>query len=157
MQLTEPQKVALKAHIIATPDLEFMFTEGNLAGLADALNANAPGPYIVWRTNVTDQEIMLNGFDWARVDNLAAGQARIWDWMFRFGSINPSKPNIRLGIEATWKGTAADLAVRAAVYVHCKRSASRFEKLFAVGAGTTAEPAVMGAEGPLPFDALMNL
>jgi hypothetical protein len=94
---------------------------------------------------------MQNGFDWTRVDNLAVGKARIWDWMFdnQSTTINPSKQNVRAGIEAVWVGTAADLAVRAAVYVHCKRIANRVERFFASGTGSDAVPGLLTFEGEL--------
>jgi hypothetical protein len=107
--------------------------------------------WVVWRTNVPIDDIMRNGMDWARVDNLTAGKARIWDWMGRLGTLDASKPNIRAGIDATWVGTAADLAVRATVYTHCKRPATRGEKVLSTGTGTTASPATMGYEGPLRY------
>lgn len=110
-------------------------------------NQLAAPEFIVWKTNVVVDEIMRNGMDWARVDNLTVGKARIWDWMSRLGSFDASKPNIRAGIDAAWVGTAADLAVRAAVYVHCKRSCTNYEKIFAIGTGTTASPATMTVEG----------
>ena len=52
---------------------------------------------------------------------------------------------IRAGIDATWVGTAADLAVRATVYTHCKRAATRAEKSLAnlTGAGTDAVPGLL--------------
>ena len=53
--------------------------------------------------------------------------------------------NVRAGIEAVWVGTAADLAVRAAVYGHCKRNATRGQKLFSTGTGTTESPASLQA------------
>ena len=117
-----------------------------------ALNAVASPAFIVWKTNVTNAEIMRNGFDWARVDNLSIGKSRIWEWMFQFGYIDPSKTNVRAGVDAAWVGTAADLAVRAAVYVHCKRSATVGEKLFATGTGSDASPATMGPEGPVTYE-----
>jgi hypothetical protein len=92
---------------------------------------------------------MQNGFDWVRVDNLSVGKARIWEWLFdnQSATFNPSKANVRAGIDECWKGTAADLAVRAAIYVHCKRPATRAEELYAVGSGTDASPSLMAFEG----------
>jgi hypothetical protein len=107
--------------------------------------------WTVWKTSVNPEEIMRNGMDWTRVDNLSVGKSRIWDWMTRLGTFDASKLNIRSGIDATWVGTAADLAVRAMVYTHCKRSATRGEKLFASGTGTTEAPATMGFEGDLTW------
>lgn len=116
-------------------------------------NGLADPAFIVWKTNVVVDEIMRNGMDWARVDNLSVGKARIWEWMSRLGSFDASKPNIRAGIDAAWVGAAADLAVRAAVFVHCKRSATYFEKIFATGTGSIASPATMSIEGLLdPHD-----
>lgn len=151
--LTPAQKDTLKAAIQADATANALLVDGNLPALADWCNALEPGPYIVWKTAVPQDEVMLNGFDWARVDNLSIGKARIWEWLFanEARSINPSKPNIRAGIDATWVGTAADLAVRAAVYVHCKRSATRLEKIFASGSGTDASPSVMAVEGEIYY------
>lgn len=149
--LNDAQKAALKAAIAAETDPVFVQyrTEGSTGQMAQWLNQ--PSTKIVWRTNVSQDEIMQNGFDWVRVDNLSVGKARIWEWLFdnQQATINPSKPNVRAGIDEVWKGTAADLAVREAVYVHCKRPATRAEALFAVGTGTTLAPATMGWEGQI--------
>ena len=159
MALTPQQLATLKADVLANGDTAALYNDGNLSGLADLYNADASPDYIVWRSKVTQDEIMLNGFDWTRVDNLNAGPARVWEWMFsnQSRSIDPSKPNVRAGIDAVWKGTAADLAVRAAVYVHCKRKARRLEKLFATGAGTDANPSVMVYEGEVPYVEFVGL
>lgn len=156
--LSPAQLATLKAAVQADPALNALpqGTDGAFA-IAQALNLPASPAYFVWRTFVPQDEIMLNGFDWTRVDNLSVGKARIWEWMFKqTGGINPSKPNIRAGIEATWVGTQADLAVRAVVYGHCQRQASRFEKLLATGAGTTVAtdgtgPSTMALEGPISY------
>lgn len=124
--------------------------------IAEELNKEVNPSYTVWRTAVPVNEIMRNGLDWTRVDNLTVGKARIWDWMTRLDTLNPSKVNIRAGIDATWVGTAADLAVRAVVYTHCKRKASVVEKLFATGTGTDASPATMGYEGPMPYQEIIT-
>jgi hypothetical protein len=151
MDLTTEQKAALKTYIQANTDTNQLYVDGNTSGLADLLNTDFAPAFTVWRTSVTQDEVMLNGFDWARVDNLSIGKARIWEWMFDNAAkaINPSKPNIQAGIDAAWVGSAADLAVRAAVYVHCKRLASRVEKVFTTGTGSNALPATMAVEGPI--------
>lgn len=90
-------------------------------------------------------------FDWTRVDNLTVGKARIWDMMFanQTQSINPANSNIRAGIDAAWVGTAADLAVRAAVYERCKRAATRAESALVTGTGATATPGLLTWEGSI--------
>lgn len=152
MDLTTQQKQALKAFILADPVLsQFPTNSDGSYAIADLLNKAANPAFIVWKTDVSIDEIMRNGMDWARVDNLSVGKARIWDWLGRLGTINAAKVNVRAGIDATWVGTAADLAVRAAVYTHCKRSATVLEKLFATGTGSDASPATMVIEGAISY------
>lgn len=150
MALSDAQLPALKAHILAATDPQFVQwrNEGATGMMAEMLNQPSNPEVIVWKSSVTWDEIMLNGMDWARVDNLTVGKARIWDWMFKNGlnAMNPSKPNIRAGIDATWVGTAADLAVRASVYGHCKRPATRAEAIY-TPTGTTATPGTLVWEG----------
>ena len=151
--MTQEQIVAVNSLITADPILSTLPKTGD--GGYDAmriLNTEAEPAFIVWNTTVEVEKIMRNGMDWARVDNLSVGKARIWDWMTRLGTINSAKANIRAGIDATWVGTAADLAVRAQVYTHCKRNATRVEKLFATGTGTDASPATMVFEGSINLD-----
>jgi hypothetical protein len=155
--LTTEQKATLKTAIIADNALNAMYTDGNLSGLAAAINAVAQPAFIVWKTSVSVDEIMRNGMDWARVDNLTVGKARIWDWLGRLGSFDSSKPNVRVGIDSAWVGTAADLAVRASIYVHCKRAATFVEKLLATGTGSDANPATMSYEGEVSWSELVGL
>lgn len=145
--LTQEQLVILKADILADPALANAYDED----VAHAYNESATPEYIVWKSAVDPDEIMRNGMDWTQVDNLTVGKARIWEWMTRLGSFNPAKPNLRAGIDAAWVGTAAMLAVRATIYTHCKRTATRAEKLFASGTGTTASPSAMVFEGFLTY------
>jgi len=145
--LNAAQLLALKNDIIANPTYDAMRLIGQDTELCDIYNAVTAT--IVWRSEVSQDTIMQNGFDWTRVDNLSVGKARIWEWMFDNANkiINPSKANVRAGIDAVWVGTTADLAVRAVVYTHCKRAATKLEKLFATGTGTDAIPALLGVEG----------
>lgn len=156
MALTPQQLAALKAAILADPVLDEQPNNSDGAfAIAAALNTDAAPTFYVWRTNVPVDEIMQNGFDWTRVDNLTVGKARIWDWMMRTSVLNPSRANVRAGVLATF-GTAGDLTTRLAVFQHCQRPATRAEKLFAVGAGTaTTEqgvgPATLVFEGSLSY------
>jgi hypothetical protein len=150
--LTAEQKVLVKAVIVGDPSFDNVAHDADGAyTIADALNLAASPAFIVWKTNVPIDEIMRNGMDWSQVDNLSNGKARIWDWLSKLGSINPSKISIRSGIDACWVGTAAMLAVRAVVYTHCKRPATRAEKAMATGTGTTETPATMSYEGVITY------
>ena len=152
MSLSPAQLATLKAAILADPVLNaYPQNSDGAYNMAIFLDQPATPDFIVWKTSVDPDEVMKNGMDWTRVDNLSVGKARIWDWMSRLGTFNPSKTNIRAGIDAAWVGTAADLAVRAMVYTHCKRLATKVEKLFASGTGSDAAPAVMTIEGRLQY------
>lgn len=161
--LTAAQRTALKADITADPALLALAQQNTAAGyaqIADAYNTAANPAYFVWRSDVTQDEIMRNGFDWVRVDNLSVGKARIWEWLFDNleRSIDPGKPNVRAGILAAFTPAvlpqAADQAMRLAIFGHCQRIATRLEKLFAIGPGTTVTdqgigPSTMPAEGQI--------
>jgi len=154
MQLTPEQQLTLKNFILADQVYSQQPpTNSGALFIAESLNQPTNPAFIVWKTSVTKDEIMQNGFDWVQVDNLTVGKARIWDWLFDNAqkSINPTKANVRAGIDECWKGTAAMLAVRAAVYVHCKRTANGIEKILATGTGSDGSPAVLGAQGTLTY------
>lgn len=150
--MTPQQLSALKAHILASTDPGVIAARqiGNATELVRLYNLPASPDYFIWRDLVSQDEIMQNGFDWVRVDNLSVGKARIWEWLFDNPqrSINPSKPNVRAGIGECWKGTAADNAVRHVVYQHCQRRATVAEKIYASGSGTsTTDQGVGPADG----------
>lgn len=156
--LTAPQLQTLKAFIAADPvmSLKPLTSDGDF-DIAVLLNMEATPTYYVWKTSVGTDGIMQNGFDWTRVDNLTVGKARIWDWITRLPTINPSLPNVRAGVEATFSVEAADAPNRAAVYGHCQRPATVVEKLFAVGPGTTSTnhgvgPSTMAIVSPISYD-----
>lgn len=152
MALTSAQKQTLATFIANNAEWAAMPKNSDTAYyIAEQLNKPDASTYIVWKTAVDIDEIMRNGLDWTRVDNLSVGKARIWDWMTRLGTLNPTKANIRAGIDATWVGTSADLAVRAVVYTHCKRQATVVERLLATGNGTDVSPATMGYESPITY------
>lgn len=143
--LTPEQVTTLRNLAQADQTAAGYMENGNDTQLAEWFNT--PSAFIVWKTAVDPDEIMRNGMDWTRVDNLTNGKARIWDWLTKLGTFDAARANIRAGIDAAWVGTAADLAVRATVYTHCKRPATRAEGALATGVGTTANPGTMVYEG----------
>lgn len=137
MSLTSAQLEVLKADMVADQAINSLpHNSDNAFAIASIYNQPASPSFYIWRTSVSIDEIMLNGFDWTRVDNLTVGKARIWEWMTALGSINPSQANVRAGVNACFSASG-DAANRAAVYAHCQREASRAEKLFSTGTGTT--------------------
>lgn len=132
-----------------------------LAGDANSLNAwlNTPSAYIVWRTRVTRDDVTGDGFDWTQVDNLTAGQARIWELIFatQTGAISFADAGKRAGITEAWKGTAAKVAVATFVLAAAKRPATNAERILAAGTGSQAVPGVMVFEGDLSPQATTGL
>lgn len=152
--MTPAQLSALRAYIDTVPAWSALPNDSESALIiAAALNEPATPEFVVWRTQLFQDTITQNGFDWTQVDNLTVGKARIWEWMFLNAtrSINPSKPNVRAGIVECWSGTTARVAVQTAVLGHCKRTATVAEKVLATGTGTTASPATMGHEGAVSY------
>lgn len=147
--MTPQQLQAIKADILANPDLSSQpnNTDGSFA-IAALYNQLASPSFIVWKTSVSLQEIMSNGFRWTDVDGLTAAKYRTWDLMNSLGVIDPSKPNVRQGIRDCWGNGSLQ---ENAILPHLKRQATRIEKLFATGTGTDNSPATMAFEGTVSY------
>jgi len=156
MALSSAQLSALKAAILADATLNaFPHDSDGAFAIAAALNLQAAPDFYVWRSTVTVDEIMQNGFDWTRVDNLTIGKSRIWEWMAATNVLRPNQANVRAGWLAVFT-TAGDLSNRTAIAAHAQRLATRAEKLFASGSGTASTdqfvgPATMTFEGQLQY------
>lgn len=148
MMLTTEQLATFKAAMIAETDPELVGyrTNGQTPLIYQWYNSTATPEYVVWRNAVTKDDLYSNGFDWVQIDNVTEPKWRVWNEMFWDGSMDPSKPNIRAGIDEVWKGTAAKLAVGAYVLNKCKRAATRIEQLFSTGSGTTASPSTVALD-----------
>lgn len=150
------EKIAMHNAVLAEPVANAFLQAGDYMGLRTYLNEASNPSYIVWRTAVDPLEIMQNGLDWSCVDDLTVGKARIWEWLTKMPTFNPSKINVRAGIDAAWEGTSADLAVRTNVYSHCKRDTTNAERLTASGTGTSESPGSLTWEGEVgEWDACM--
>ena len=158
--LSIPALANMPHYAIDDPDWEHQKANNTTAGdIRQYLNLTATGFY-VWKRSLGLNTIYENGFDWVQVDNLTVGKARIWDWLFGNGvrNINPSKLNVRAGIEECWKGTSAMLAVRAAVLAHCKTTAiSRAVMAAADGVGTEESPATITWTGTLSNSSVLAM
>jgi hypothetical protein len=165
MHLTPAQSAALKADILNDPGLAAARAANDTQAIAVAYNAPAAPDFYVWRGGVAEAEYTGT----AGVDVANGGAATNWSWpafigrtnqeqggwnaMFRSGSADPSKPNVRQGFQDIFSGaTAPAPAQRNHMAVMSKRKASRYEKVLAVGTGTFAAPATMAHEGPVTHD-----
>lgn len=140
------------------------FLDANLSGLPDeeasaALNLSASPDFWVWRTRVSKAELVgstsVDGttFAWNGSGFIGRSQGERDAWRELFngsGFCNPSMPNVRTAFQDIFSGgTAPAPANRAHLAAMCRRLATVAEELFAAGTGSTASPAVMGAEGLL--------
>lgn len=174
--LTTAQQQTLKTAILAAPDLADLYNEGNLDGLAKALNQPESPPFFVWRSSVSLSEVTRRPtWDWLRVDNLSVAKARIWEWMFTPGSmVVPALWSFRSGVEGTFAVEASDAPNRQCFYDAGSKQASRVERLFVTPAQTAANGSTSGStgdpsnnhgvgpqnmltEGPITFQELMPL
>lgn len=163
MALTTAQKATLKTNILSITgpgSPAEMYTDGNLSGLADYYNVTASPDFWVWRTNVSRAEIYNTAsptgsfWDWTTYKNQGASEQNAWTQMFMGDAADFSRQNLRDGIGKIFGAANAQTT-------HClamgRRLATRLEKVLATGTGSAASPAVMGAEGALRFDDLINL
>ena len=164
MALTPAQQATLKAYIESDATLNALphNSDGAFA-IAEALKADASPDFIVWRTSVREQEFTddtsSEGTTWSWPAFIArsVGEQAGWNAMFRNGSINAAKANVRQGFVDIFSGAQNSAPAQRA---HCaaiaKRKANRLEKLFATGTGSTASPATMAVEGTIGYNELAN-
>ena len=155
--LTAAQKVALKTYIQGQGDLNTLYTNGDLSGLAAALNANSSPAFIVWKSAVTVRETgkVFDGTEWAGMT--AANHTRLTDvalWVSM--GYDPSKADIRAMFNDIWSG-AGGTNTRANLLALWKRTATRAEAVFATGTGSDASPATLVYEGTVAFQELIGL
>ena len=168
MALAPAQKVTLKAHIQSVPALNTLYVDGNLDGLARALNEDASPVFWVWRTSVEKKEIVQSvsrtstTFTWAGNGFIgrSAGEIDCWNQLFNTTlTCNPSLPNVRQAFIDIFSGTGNAALNRTHLDTVARRKASVVEKLFATGTGadTAGGSATMTFQGPLPFTDLIGL
>jgi hypothetical protein len=160
MALTAAQLTALKNDILADGTLSALpnSADGNFA-IADAYNAAASPDFWVWRTSVTKEEyvnsISVDGtsFSWTGAGYItrSQGERDAWREMFSAtGFVNPSLLGVRNAFNDIFSGgTAPAPANRTHLSTVSRRKATRAEKLFATGTGSTASPATMSFEGKI--------
>lgn len=160
--LTSQQLATLKADILADSNLNSQPNndDGNFA-IAAIYNAAASPDYWVYRTRVSKaeytQSTSIDGtvFNWTGAGFItrAQGERDAWRELFNGNDeCNPSLANVRQAFTDIFSGgTAPAPANRTHLATVSRRKATRVEKLFATGAGTTANPSVMGFEGSITF------
>lgn len=152
--LTPDQLSVFAAALQAETDAELVAyrDSGNNGGIVEWYNQ--PSTTYVWRTSVSEQEIVSEEspegtfWDWTAYISRSDAERMTWERIFQGGTINPSLLNIRQGIADIFSGPSG-ANQRQHLLAVGKRLATRGEELFAVGTGTQADPAVMGFEGDI--------
>lgn len=164
--LTTEQKVTLKTYIQTVPALNTLYVDGNLGGLADALNQTVAPEFTVWRTSVEKKEVVQatsregTSFIWAGNGFISRSPGEIECWNQLFNStltMNPSLPNVRQAFIDVFSGVGNAALNRTHLSAVAKRGATVIEKLFATGTGSLANPGTMVYEGPVGYGELINL
>jgi len=158
--LTSAQLVILKTDIAADPVLAAYpnTADGNFA-IAAAYNLPASPEFIVWRTAVPQSDFTdltsaeATTWSWTAYIARSQGERDGWARMFAAnGSVNAARANVRQAFLDIFSGTQNNAPAQR---THCaaiaKRAATRAEKLFASGTGSTASPATMSVEGTLSY------
>jgi len=167
MTLTSAQRATLKTHVTGNSDTNTLYVANNLTGLAALLNADAVPDFWVWRTSVSRDEYLgstsvdATVFAWAGTGWItrSQGERDAFNAMFdAAGTVNPSRANVRQAFTDIFSGaTAPAPANRTHLATTSRRKATRTEKLFATGTGSTASPGLLVVEGQIATGDLVGL
>lgn len=161
--MTPAQLAALKAAIAAetAPALVALRTVNNGGpdeqGIANWYNGASTT--VCWRTNVTRSEIYHQtsaegtNWEWNTYKSQAVTEQNAWTQMFMGDQADFSLPGMRTGVEKIFGAANAQTVHIKAI---AKRVATRAEKVFATGTGTTAAPAVFGWQGQVAAQAVSD-
>lgn len=165
MSLTPAQKATLKNDILTDPVLSTIpNTPDGTFEIARLYNLTVAPDFWVWRSSVTKGEYVnetsVDGttFNWTGAGFITRlqGERDAWSQMFMnsLQAVNPSLPQVRAAFQDIFSGAIAPApANRTHLATISRRLATKVEKLFAVGTGSTASPANMVIESPIsPFD-----
>lgn len=128
------------------------------ATIAATYNANASPDFNVWRSSITEAEIVStadqssNFWSWTAYIARSQGERDAWGRMFAIdGSVNPSLANVRQGVNDIFSGSQNSApAQRTFLLNKSRRLATVLEKLLADtsgGNGAAATPAMLTFEG----------
>lgn len=157
MKLTPIQRTTLKAWIVLDTGANALYQNGDLAGLADYLNADTSPAFIVFKTAVTNEAIgdAMDGTEVAGLASLKLQRLQVMQ-AYSNGSQNPSRSDRRAGFDDVFSGAGGQIT-RAALYALWRRTATKLEKVFATGTGSDASPATLVIEGVISYQELIGL
>jgi hypothetical protein len=150
MALTPAQLTALQAAINAETDPTFVGYRNAGATGWMASWFNEASTFVVWKTSVPVKEVgdAINAAELAGLTalNLQRLQAMCGD--LSGGFINPANADRRSGFDDVFSGAGGQVT-RVSLATLWKRNATRGEKVFATGTGTTVAPGTLVYEGTI--------
>lgn len=150
MSLTPAQLVTLRAAIDADATLNNLANNpDNNQAIADAFNAQASPAFWVYKTRLSRAEI-FDAITWTELIGRSQGERDTLQVMLSEGQVNPASANVRGAFGDIFSG-ASGVNTRNALGVASRRTATRAEKLYATGTGSTASPATMAFEGRVDY------
>ena len=164
MALTAAQQAALKADILADATLNaYPDNSDGAFAIAAAYSEPASPDFWVWRTAVTREDITdkasVDGTTWSWPSFIArsGGEQAGWSEILAGGTVNASLPNVRQAFADIFSGGASSAPQqRAHLLAVARRLATRAEKLFATGTGSTGSPGTMTLEGNLSYQDVLE-
>jgi hypothetical protein len=155
--LNQAQLTTLAAAIAAETDPTFVANRNAGATGAMAEWFNGASTFIVWRPDVTAEEIG-NAWSGTDIDGMTAINMQRLQLLLASapsGVFDMTRGDRRTGFEGPF-GTNQNNASRVAMNAVWKRAATRGERLFATGTGTTANPGIASVTGPITNDDIVR-
>jgi hypothetical protein len=152
MPLTSAQIATLRADILADPTLTAIpaGSDGDFT-IAAIYNTIFTPSWWVYKSSVPVADVK-DALNYTTYIGRSVAEREAFTFMLSNHVIAPNRPNIRQGINDIFSGSGATpVAQRAAFDVLFRREATRAEKLFATGTGTTVSPGTMTVEGAISY------
>lgn len=153
MALTTAQLQALAADIAASEFSGLPQTSDSAFEIAMAYNLTASPQFVVWKTDIPTSEAK-QAMVWTEFIGRSAGEREAWQFMISNHTLNAADVNIRQGIQDIFNGPNG-INTRTNLIAIAKRDATRYEKIFATGAGTDGSPATMAVEGNVSYQTIL--
>jgi hypothetical protein len=149
--LTNAQLLTLKAAILGETDPTFVGYRNvnDKSSMAAWFNESTSPAFIVWKSLVTLTAIgdKINGSELEGLASLPMTRLQTIA-LFSPGGVNPSLADRRAFFDGVFSG-ASGVQTRAALLALWKRTARRYEKLYATGTGSDGSPATLVVEGTI--------
>ncbi len=146
MALTDAQLATFKAALLADTDPSMQAAVAARNDTEVARLCNLDTTFVVWRTSVSRTE-MHDAYVWTEMDSFTnAAKQFQFSLLISEGVINPSKSNVRQGLQEIFTGPGLT-STRTALIALMKRFATKVERYFATGTGTDGDPGTLVFEG----------